>query len=674
MADLTQIAVTGLITSKSALSTVSHNIVNADTEGYTRQRVDIKNFDPIRIGSSYVGQGALVTGISRISNQFLVDQLRRDTQNFNSYDAYYDFAVRIDSLLGDDATAITPTLQNFFNSLQDLSNDPTSEPVRQVLLSEGNALSNRFNTIYDQLFQQNDALNTSLETVASQVTELAAGIADLNRSITAAAANGTGDQPNDLLDQRDQAIRELSALVGVSVLTNSNNSVDISIGTGQPLVIGEYSYTLQAGSNVNGVDRYNLELVTNNSTIEVTDQISGGKLGGLLQVRDELIDPVFNELGRLSLVISDTFNEQHRLGMDSNSNLGNDFFYDINSVAAEKGRVSTSSENAGDCALSVTIDDVSVLKAADYSLRFDGTNFTLFDMKTNAVISTFAPPAPPDTVAIASEGISINFNSGAPAAGDIYLISPCRLAASEMGVQISSTDQVAAAFPVRTTMPLSNTGSAYVEQVVITDTTDPVTGAAFASARAVPPVLQLVPPYQIVFTTGTDYEVYDVSGLSAVPPTAAVLAGTGTIVPSQSNNLLAGAGITDVGYEVIVNGVPTAGDIINIEYNGGGAADNRNVTLLAGLRTAKTVLSKASYQDTYGQLVSGVGTRTRDASIGQQASQSIMRQTESQRDSISAVNLDEEAADLIKFQQSYEATARIIQVSQQLFDAIINSI
>lgn len=147
MADLTQIGVSGLLTTKSALSTVSHNIVNADTEGFTRQRVDIRNIDPMRVGGNFVGQGAVVAGISRISNQFLVDQLRRDTQNFNSYDSYYEFAVRMDSLLGDEATAITPTLQRFFNSVQDLTNDPTSVPVRQVVLSEANALTNRFNTI-----------------------------------------------------------------------------------------------------------------------------------------------------------------------------------------------------------------------------------------------------------------------------------------------------------------------------------------------------------------------------------------------------------------------------------------------------------------------------------------------------------------------------------------------
>lgn len=673
MADMTQIGLSGLLTSKSALATVSHNIVNADTEGFSRQRVDIGTIDPIRYGDNFVGQGAVLSGISRISNQFLVDQLRRDTQNFNAYDSYHEFAVRMDSLLGDESTAITPTLQSFFNSLQDLSNDPTSVPIRQVVLSEANALANRFNTIYDQLYQQNEALNTAMSTVTSQITEISASIADLNESIATAAANSVGDQPNDLLDQRDQALRELSELVGISVVSNANNTVDVSIGTGQPLVINDRSFELSAVSNINGVNRFDIQLDVLNSSINVTDQVGGGRLGGLLKVREELMDPIFNELGRLAMVVSDTFNTQHRLGMDSNSNLGNDFFEDINDPVAEAARIAPTSENAGNSGISVTVDDVGLLTADNYRMYYDGTNVTVTNRTTDQVVSVFAPPAVPGTVTLASEGITLNFNSGALAAGDEFLVAPTRPFASQMEVRVSSIDQIAAAFPVRTTIPLANAGRGYVERVEMTETTDPVTGLAFVGARSVPPVLELQPPYQVVFTSGTDYDVYDVSGLSAVPPTAAVLVSSGVFVPNQSNSLLAGAGITDAGYDVVFNGVPVADDIVNIEYNGGGKADNRNIALLGALRTEKTVLNKASYQESYAQLVSGVGTRTRDASIGQEASQSIMRQTESQRDKVSGVNLDEEAADLIKFQQSYQATARIIQVSQQLFDAILSS-
>jgi len=673
MADLSSIGISGLITTKTALATVSHNIVNADTEGYSRQRVDATAVDPVRFGSSYVGSGVQVNGISRSSNQYVVDQLRRDTQNYNSYDAYYSFAVRVDSLLGDEATALTPSLQSYFNSLQDLSNDPTSVPVRQVLLSEGRSLSNRFNTVFDQVNQQNEALNNDLAAVCSQISEIAAGIADINRAVKVAASARPGQLPNDLLDRRDAALRELSELVGISVITNKDNTVNVALGTGQTLVVDDSTFRLRAVNQNSGLSRNDILLGTENAPLSemvtITDKLTGGRLGGLLNVRNELIDPVFNEIGRLALGVADRVNEQHRLGMDVKSNLGGDFFTAINNSALESARVAASVTNTGNAELSCTIDDTSKLKATNYLLRYDGTQYSLIDTAESQTVATFVPPPAPGAFPITAEGFTFNMLSGTPQAGDTYLVTPCRLGAQEIGMKISSTEQIAAALPVRTTTALSNTGSGYVEEVTMTNTDDPITGSAFVTARAVPPVRELVPPYRVVFTSETSYDVFDIS---AVPAT---LAGSGIYTQNQGNNLLAQAGITNKGYDVVLNGFPKTGDTFNIEYNGGGIADNRNAKLLAGLRTEKTVGdSTASFSEAYSQVVSGVGTRTRDARVGQEASQSILRQTEAQRDSISAVNLDEEAADLIKFQQAYEATARVIQVTGKLFDALISSV
>ncbi|CBL44836.1 Flagellar hook-associated protein 1 [gamma proteobacterium HdN1] len=665
MADITQIGLSGLMVSKSALSTTSHNIVNVGTDGYSRQRVDISAIDPIKLGGKYIGQGAIVNGISRITNTFLTDQLRRDTQNFNSYDSYFDFAGRVDSLLGDQSTAITPTLQGFFNSVQDLNNDPASIPIRQVMLSEANALTNRFNTVYEQLYQQNQALNTAMQTITSEITERASELASLNLALKVATTNGVGAQPNDLLDQRDQALKDLSTLVGISVSYNPDNTVDVSVGTGQPLVLGGDSFQLTADDNVTGYNHLGVKLTTANLTTDISSQISGGRLGGLLKVRDELIDPVFNELGRLSMVISDTVNKQHKLGMDLNSNLGNNFFTNINEPWMTSSRVATGVKNTGNAGFSVTIDDSTKIKATDYTMRFDGTNLNLVDNATGQLAASLTPTGvPPESFALAGEGFTITIESGTLQDGDMFTVAPTRTYASQVGVKVNNVEQIAAASPVRTTWPAANTGRGYVEKVIVTETDDPVTGTAFVGARGVPPTLALQPPYQIVFTSGATYDVYDATNMAA--PIA-----SGTFVPNQSNLLLDGAGIVDSGYDVSYNGVPVTGDILNIEYNAGGITDNRNSALLGALRTSKTVLGTSSYQETYAKLVSGVGTRTRDAGIGQEASQSIMRQTQAQRDAVSAVNMDEEAADLIKFQQQYMATSKIIQVSQQLFDAIL---
>lgn len=659
MADLAGIALSGLRASQTSLSTVSHNIVNVDTAGYSRQRTELATRIPLQYGSGFIGQGVDVDGITRISNQFVTDQLRRDTQNFNSYNSYYEYAVRMDSLLGDESTAITPTLQSFFDGLEELANDPSSIAARQVLLSEGQALVNRFNTVYDQVYQQNETLNTEMATIASQVTQLAKSIANLNDSIRTVASNNVGQLPNDLLDQRDEAIRQLSELVGVQVVQDGNLTVNVFIGSGQPLVLGGDSYTLSTDTGNSGISRNNVILTAGNNSQDITAQLSGGRLGGLLQVREELIDPIFNELGRMATVLADTFNDQHQLGMDLNNQIGGLFFGDINSPVAEAQRVSASLDNAGAASLSVTISDVSALTADNYELRFDGANYSLINASSDTTIATFADPGAGGTVVLASEGFTLNFAGGASVAGDSFMITPTRMGAAEISLEIDNVKQVAAAMPVRTQLPQSNTGAGFVENVVVSDTT----AADFATPYT------LTPPYTVVFTSATTYDVINST-------TSAVVVGGVAFTPNQSNGLLQQAGLYPAsGYDVVYNGVPALGDQIVMQYNNGGVGDNRNALLLGKLSSTKTIDNGATtYQSAYGQLVSGVGTRTRDAEVGQEASESIMRQSEAQRESISGVNLDEEAADLMRFQQAYQASARVIQVSSELFDSILNSL
>lgn len=647
---------------QTALSTVSHNIVNVDTAGYSRQRVDIQTRMPQQFGGSFIGQGVDANYINRISNQFVTDQLRRDTQNFNSYNAYYEFAVRMDTLLGDDSTAITPTLQSFFDGVQDLSTDPSSIAARQVLLSQGQALVNRFNTVYEQVFQQNETVNTEMKNVASQITQLAEGIANLNDAIRAVSANNVGQLPNDLLDQRDEAVRQLAEMVGIQVIQESDLTFNIFVGNGQPLVIGGDSFEVASQTSVSGVSRNDIVLRSGPTEINITSQLSGGRLGGLLDVREELIDPIFNELGRLAIVLTDTFNSQHELGMDLNNQLGGMFFADFNSAVAESARVSSGNNNSGTAGLTITISDTSVLTADNYELRYDGGtgNYTLFNSSDNSTVATFANPGAGNSVVIASEGFTINFTSGVPASGDSFLLTPTRRGAAEIALEIDDVEQVAAAMPVVTSSPLSNTGQGFVERVVVDDTTT----ADFTTTP-----FALVPPYTVVFTSPTTYDVINSS-------TSAIVVGGVGFTPNQSNGLLEQAGLYPAsGYDIIYNGVPATGDEVAIQYNNGGVGDNRNALLLANLRTTKTIGGgSTTYQGSYGQLVSGVGTRTRDAEIGQEASQSILRQTESQRESISGVNLDEEAADLIRFQQAYQSSARVIQVSSELFDTILSSL
>ena len=660
MVDFTSIGLTGLLANSTSLATTSHNIVNLDKEGYSRQLTGLGTNAPVKLGGSFVGQGVHVDSITRASNRYVVEQLRKDISSYSSLEAFSEYSVRIDRLLGDESTAIAPSIQSFFDSLQDLASDPSSVPNRQVLLSNGEALVNRFNAVYNQVYQANETLNTELETVTSKVTQLAGSIASYNKSIQSYFSNSTGSQPNDLMDQRDQAVRELSELVGIDLTVQENGSYSIFVGSGQALVIDQVSYGLETGATLSGLSRDEIFLTDGNTGQNITGLISGGRIGGLLSVRSEVIDPVLNELGRIAMTISETINDQHELGMDLDSQLGGLFFSDINGAIEQTSRAIPATDNTGTVQLSVTIDDVGSLQATSYRLKYDvvtGT-YTLFN-RDNTVHANFADPGAGGTF-VSPDGFTINFDSGAPIDGDTFEIFPTRFGAGSIDVEINDVRRIAAALPITTSIPATNIGKGFVEDIVVDDTTT----ADFTTTQ-----FTLTPPYEVQFTSATTYDVIDTS-------TSATVVASVAFTPSQSNGLLEQAGLYPAtGYDVIYNGVPSVGDIVQIQYNAGGVADNRNLLRISALSEQKTIATgTATFQAAYAQLVSGVGTRTKDAELSQEAAESIMNQSQAQWETISGVSLDEEAANLIRFQQAYQASARVIQVSSELFDSILQSL
>ncbi|MGB3622398.1 MAG: flagellar hook-associated protein FlgK [Ketobacter sp.] len=661
MADLSSIALSGLRASQSSLATTSHNIVNVDTEGYSRQTTGLGTRPAQFSGGSFFGQGVDVNSIARVSNQYVVDQVRRDTSTFNSADAFYDYAVRIDQMLGGDATAITPSLQKFFDSMEGLTNDPSSIASRQALLSSGQALVARFNNVYDQVSQANATLNTELTQITAKINQLSENIASYNKSIQSLSTNNIGEMPNDLLDERDEAVRQLAELVGGEIIQQDDTTISVFVANGQPLVVGGDYFEMQTSEPLSGISRQEITLGKGNNVDNITDLVSGGRLGGLLSVREELIDAVFNEMGRIAMVMSDTFNAQHELGMDLNNELGGEFFSDINGANAGFSRIAPSAMNAGNVSISVTIDDTSLLTVDNYNLRYDaGTgNYTLYNADSS-VNASFANPGAGGSFTTA-DGFTINFGAGVPADGDEFGVLPTRTGAANMGMELNDVRQIAAALPVTTDLPSTNIGTGYVENVVVTDT-----GAA-SDFAATP--YALTPPYRIEFTSATSYDVINAG------TNVAVVSGV-AFTPGQSNGLLEQAGLYPAsGYDVIYSGSPATNDVVNIRYNNGGVSDNRNALNLSALSDVKTVANgNSTYQSAYAHLVSGVGTRTNDAAVTQEASSTILSQAQTQWESISGVNLDEEAANLMRFQQSYQASARVMQVSSELFDTILGSL
>ena len=503
MPDILNIAISGLKAQQTALSITGNNITNAGTEGYSRQTVSFTENNSQYRGGVWVGSGVTVDSVRRIYDEFLTGQLRSDTSEFNEQDTLASYAQQIDSLLADSATGIQPGLESYFDAMQTVVDDPSSLAGREVLISQASALTDRFDVISDQLQQQNQVLNGQMAVMAQQVTAIAESIASLNQDIQFAVGYAQGDEPNALMDQRDRLILQLSELVDVNVVDQGDNRLNVFIGNGQALVVGNDFNTLYADDGSSDPSRADLYLKKGEEVIPVTNEISGGTLGGTLAFRNQILDPVINQLGKMALVIAETVNEQHKMGLDYEGLLGQNFFQDINSSDAVYNRALGDDGNANpdDRVLSVWITDAGSLTASDYQLEFvgpDNYNYRIRQVDTNEIVQKGAITGLfPETISL--PGFEIRLEDGSFQAGDEFRILPTRNEATAMEVAVTRPEQVALAAPIVTDAAIGNRGSATISQGSV-DSLDTI---AFDQLG------QMTPPLLIRFTSATTYDVLD---------------------------------------------------------------------------------------------------------------------------------------------------------------------
>lgn len=656
------ISISGLLTNQAAISTTSHNIANANVEGYSRQRVAQGQRTPEFIGGNYLGTGVEVGSITRVFEASQQLQLQANTADFYAFESYLAQANRVDGLLADSDNGINNAIQGFFTALQGVANDPASIPARQVMLSESEMMVSRFEQVHSQLESQVTEINGNIKSMAEEISTLAGAIAQLNNDISGAA----GGLAPDMLDRRDAAINRLSELVTVQTLDQADGTLSVFIGTGQSLVIGSLANTLTADVDPLNPRGMRLSITAGTSSLDITSSVTGGKLGGLLDAVEEIIEPAFNTLGRVAMGLADTLNTQSQLGIDLNNNLGVGYFTDINDATLALTRATSSSANTGSAVLSITIDDPSQLGDSNYQVYQTGGNLTLVDLATNSAVGApFAPPAAPGSYTPVGLGFTINFISGATANGDNFELQPIRNFARDFNVQISTPEEIAAASPIRGEQSITNIGSAFISDLTVTDTTT----AQFTTTPN-----NLAPPVRIEFDAGgATFSIYDMTTGTPVLLTGAI----GGFVAGQENNMLAlaGAPYNAFGYEITLNGEPQGGDSFDINYNNNGAGNNDNVVLMGELQFASTLDNgNSSYQQAFGRIISSVGVNTQSAKIKRDAAESLLFQAKERKESTSGVNLDEEAANLIKFQQAYEASAQVIAVARTLFQTVLDSV
>jgi len=664
------LGIQGAQANKTALATVGQNITNASTEGYSRQEANFVSVQDLG--------GTQIASITRVTDQFLTQQLWSDTSSYNRSDAYAEMASQLDDRLATDSTSISTSMDNYFDALQNAVDDPTSLPNRELFIAQSEALVQRFNDLSSIIERQQDSINTDLESYSTQITAYASEVAELNEHINLADLSGAN--ANELRDQREQVLTNLSELIDVRVVEQDGSQMSVFVGNGEPLVIGQNYNAIEAVSGDPDGKRKELAVNVSGTLVNITDFVTGGRIGGLLEYRTDVLNDAENELGRIAIAFADTMNDQHQHGMTLSDDLGGLLFTDVNSYDALTSRTLEKSDNNSTLSTStVRIKDASALQASDYEINFnssssftierlsDGEIFRLSDLESVAteqdlIDSTNAYYLDENSgiAQIAIDGFQVNLDvKGKFFSGDEYLIQPSRYGAEQIGVEITDGNDLAFAAPVRITGDPNNTGSGDVE-VAITD----INASTFQSSAGA-----LNPPVEIVFS-GTDpltYSVYDVS--DANNPVILELENTGQMVDQQ---YVAGEAISLDGYDITISNIPDAGDRFSFEYNTDGASDNRNALAMSDLQLTDT-LDGGSYQDIYGILIEKVGTKTSVAFINQTASQSVMQSTKDSKAEISGVNLDEEAAKLIQFQQAYQASAQLISTSQTLFDTLLNA-
>lgn len=680
MSNLISIGLSGLNASQAALAVTSNNIANAATSGYSRQQTVQSAGSMQNIGVGFIGTGTTLSDVRRIYNSYLDNQLQTATSLNSDAVAFQDQITSVDKLLADRDTGISSVLTAFFSALQTASASPSDVASRQLLLTQAQTLSNRFNAISSQMSQQNDNINSQLDTLSGQVNKLSASIAEYNKQITQLSASG--NTPNNLIDARNDAVRSLNELVGVTV-QERDGSLDVYLGTGQSLVTGNHANTLSVGPSANDKSQYSLSINYQTFSSDVTSVVTGGQIGGLLRYRDEVLNPSINELGRVALVVSDSINSQLGQGLDANAQFGSALFSSINSATAISQRsLAASGNSAGSGNLDVTITDSGALTTYDYEVKFTSDKNYTVRRSDGTQMGPYALDQDPAPVI---DGFTLSLKGGGLAAGDSFKVIPTRAAAGGINTVLTDANKLAFAGPISATAGSGNGGTGTITQPSLSERLDIYGGADLALMQN---SIKHSMPVRVVFdeaSGGTQgYKLFDANGKDI---------GSGSIIPGQDNKLqinvpmrdASGAPILDgsgnprtFSVETSIGGTPAANDSFSLSFNAEGKSDNRNAKSLLDLQTQSTVGTGAgagtSFTSAYASLVERVGAKAAQAKIDTTASGAVLDSAKAGRAAVSGVNLDDEAAGLVKFQHYYTASSQIIKTAQETFSTLINAL
>lgn len=646
MAGILNIAATSLNAFQRALAVTGNNIANSSNRAYTRETAQFSPLPSQRYGSNaYIGSGVILSDVRRNSDRFATEQVRETLTLKSEYDYFYQQAIQIDQLLSEKGTSLSSSMQTFFNALGQLNQTPDNLAARSLMLQQSQLLSSQFSSLQLRLdeYQRNNSLQ--IAEAVEQINQITANIAQINQQLTA-----TPGAP-ELLDTRDELLRELAKYTEVTVIDQGDAGVNVAIGNGEMLVIGGEQRNLAVNINATGQLGTHIFLANGLGQIDISRNLHSGMIGGLLDFEENVLGYSSQVIGQLAIGFGTGFNSQHELGVDMNGQIGKAYFTDYNQASLQIARSLSSNSNTGTATLSVAISDVSQTKISDYQLVVSDTATNQIrlirqsDGQSTTLNWTSSPPAPP-AGQVVLDGMTITVDNLANLVnGDSFTLMPTRGAGRDLQLNISDPLEIALASPVRTQTSLNNMGTGGIALGEVFNTNTPIGKE-----------------YSIQFISPTQYNLVNV--------TDSVTTGPFSFTPNTDNTVMIPDSINP-SYSVILSGIPQTGDSFSASYNTGGIGDNRNGLLLAALQQDKIFNGGTeSLFDKHIDLITGIGGVTYQAKIRSDAAEILHQQAVDFRESKSGVNLDEEASNLLRFEQAYQAASRVMAVSSQIMDVL----
>lgn len=648
MSGISSIGITGLRAAEAALRTVSHNISNAATPGYSRQITQQTTATYVDAGGGYIGQGVAVQGVKRQYNEFLDSQIMSIDARRAQFSAYSTKLGQISNMLSDPQAGLSVAIEAFFEGVNDIAANPSAIPSRQSMIASAQTMVSRFATIDARLDEIRGSVESEIKDSVLKVNDLAKHVGALNDAILANKAANASVGTADLLDQRNMAIEELNRIVNITTTTDQNGSVNVYIGGSHALVNGKTIIPVKTVKNPDNPAELSLAVAMGSTDFVIPQsRITGGELAGLMEFRNGELNNIQGQVGLIARAMMESFNAQQRLGVDLNGNIGKDLF--VADIAATPATLTSPSMFAPD----VTVSNIATLEQGGYRITYDSTATGGFVMTRHSDSSAVDP---------ATVGLVVTLTGGAD--GDAYDINPVMGAVKGMALAFTDPRMVAAANPVAVERTLTNAGNAGVDRIDMQSI-----DAMNSSSGALPLFNDMVLTYNAGGVSIAGSGALTISPAAFDPATESA----GKVFTVTSNDPPDGI----FSFTFRLNGVPADGDSFTFKSNENGAADNRNAVKLGELQTTKTMLSGASgegtatFQSAYSQIVVDTANQSRAAKAGESANEALLEQTLSSRESISGVNLDEEASNLMLYQQTYQASAQVIAIAQKLFEEII---